>query len=129
MLTMGSGLTAKDTPEGSSSIINGKLFPYSQGQLFDSAYCPVGPSRLSNVNDRVTAGAYASGPAKDRIGFYFSGMISANGSELDYYAMDSSSKHVMNASSSFVRIDMQDPNNASFSNTTLPPAVVLRGES
>ncbi|KAK5086866.1 hypothetical protein LTR05_004036 [Lithohypha guttulata] len=123
------GLPTKDTPEGSSSVINGKLFPYSQGQLFDSAYSPVGPSRLSNVNDRVTAGAYASGPAKDRTGFYFSGMISENGSELDYYAMDSSSKHVTNASSSFVRIDMRDPNNASFSSTALPPAIVPRGES
>src|SRR3954447_15104998 len=84
-----------DQPPIGVSVNQGNVFPSNPSQtVFSQGVSPENNHQAVTVNDNITAGAYASSAdPKQALGWYFSGMVSGNRTELLYNSGDTSPDH------------------------------------
>src|SRR5271156_3351294 len=81
---------------------------------------------LTNVPDYITSGAGVNVPSES-LGFYFSGMVAPNGSELLYDGLQSTTPVI--ATESFIQVDLSDSQGPQWSTQTWPLGVRPRASA
>ena len=92
---------------------------------FDPGFSPNQPT--GDVSDNITSGAYASAPDQG-LGFYFSGMVSANRTKLELNSDDLGANHPTVTSPTFIKVDMTTPNKATWTSLKWPSNMIPRSE-